>query len=78
MKGKGDELIALEVSLESVRERCVAGVGIMCINNPLTGRVLAINDMNQTFAHKIQGKFYAGFATLLTKDLNKTWASFLS
>ena len=73
MKGKGDELIALEVSLESVGEQCVAGVGIMCINNPLTGRVLAINDMNQTLTHKIQEKFYAGFVTLRTKNLNKTW-----
>ena len=58
MKGKGDELIALEVSLERVR---VAGVGIMCINNPLTGPALAINDMNQTFTHKIQEKLYARF-----------------
>ena len=61
MKGKGDELIALEVSPECVGERCVAGVGIMCINNPLTGPALAINDMNQTFTHKIQEKLYARF-----------------
>ena len=38
-----------------------AGVGIMCINNPLTGPALAINDMNQTFTHKIQEKLYARF-----------------
>ena len=73
MKGKGDELIALEVSLERVRVRYVAGVGIMCINNPLTGRALAINDMIQTFTHKIQEKYCAGFVPLRTKNLDKTW-----